>query len=130
MLSTVSFHILFFVILPTFFFMVPNGISETVKLYCISGQARTFLIIQLIIVLVDMPYRLWKDKKVQNLSDQRFAFRYNQRLLHESVESRDYPLEARVMVLFRVWSLALFYSFFTSYVLFYVVIVFTIIFWR
>lgn len=85
LLSTLTFHIIFFVLLPTFFFMIPSSISPTVKLYVISGQARTFIIIQLIIVLIDMPYRLWKNKKIRNLSDQRFAFRYNQRMLHTSV---------------------------------------------
>lgn len=129
LLSVVTFHILFYILIPTFFFMYPNNLNPTVKLYVIAQQARTFIIIQLIIIIVDMPYRIWKNKKVQALSDQRHAFRHNQGMLHKLVESRDYPLEIRLQVLLRVWSLALFYSFFLPYMIFYIIAGFLIIYW-
>lgn len=129
LISCLTFHLLFYVIIPTLFFMLPGDISETVKLYVISEQARTFIVIQVIIVLVDLPYRMWKKRKVRALSDQRVAFRSNQLMLHKIVECRDYPLEIRLQVLFRIWSLVLFYAFFIPYMMFYIVVAFVVIFW-
>lgn len=60
LISCLTFHVLFYIIIPTFFFMIPGEISETVKLYVISEQARTFVVVQIIIVVVDLPYRIWK----------------------------------------------------------------------
>ena len=91
-MSVISFHIVFYILIPTFFFMYPDDLSPTVKLFVIAQQARTFIIIQVIFVVIDLPYRMWKGRKVKALSDQRYAFRYNQKMLHELVESRDYPL--------------------------------------
>ena len=50
-------------------------------------------------------------------------------MLHRIVECRDYPLEVRLQTLFRLWSLVLFYSFFSPYIVFYVLIGFFILFW-
>jgi hypothetical protein len=71
LMSTVLFHLVFYIIIPTVFFSVPNSINQTIKLYVIADQARTFVIIQLIISIIDVPYQTWKNKKVKNLSDQR-----------------------------------------------------------
>lgn len=60
LITCLTFHVLFYIIIPTFFFMVPSEISETVKLYVISEQATAFVVIQVIIVIVDLPYRIWK----------------------------------------------------------------------
>lgn len=85
--------------------------------------------IQIIIVAVDLPYRMWKEKKVKALSDQRVAFKNNQWMLHKIVQCRDYPLEIRLQVLFRLWSLVLFYSFFIPYIMFYILVAFLVLFW-
>jgi hypothetical protein len=92
LISCLTFHLLFYVLIPTFFFVLPGDISETVKLFVISEQARTFIVIQVIIVIVDLPFTLWKKKKVKALSDQRVAFKNNQWMLNRIVECRDYPL--------------------------------------
>lgn len=84
-MTTVLFHLVFYIIMPTVFFAIPNGISRSVKLYVISEQARTFIIIQLLIVLIDLPYRMWKSQKVKSLSDQRKAFKHNQYTLNKIV---------------------------------------------
>ena len=109
--------------------MYPNSLNPTVKLYVIAQQARTFILVQLLIVIIDIPFRMWKNRKIKSLSDQRYAFRYNQKMLHKVVESRDYPLEIRLQVLFRIWSLSLFYCFYLSYLIFYILVAFLIIFW-
>ena len=130
LLSVISFHIVFYVLIPTFFFMYPNELSSTVKLYVIAQQARAFIVLQVIFVIIDLPFRMWKNKKIKALSDQRYAFRYNQKMLHNVVESRDYPLETRLQVLFRIWSLIQFYSFFLPYMVFYILIALLIIYWN
>lgn len=79
------FQLIFYLIIPTIFFKVDNGIYGSVKLFAISSQARTFIIIQLILSFIDSIYRIWKMKKDMTLADQREAFKYPQKLLHEKV---------------------------------------------
>ncbi len=86
------FHILFYILIPILFFAIPNYIGETAKLFVIASQAHTFVILQVILSLFDIPYQMWKSKKLKNLSDQRQGFKYNQLQLHKQVEFRDFPL--------------------------------------
>ena len=44
-------------------------------------------------------------------------------------EARDYPLEIRLQVMFRIWSFALFYSLFLPYMMFELFLAFVIIYW-
>jgi hypothetical protein len=98
---------------------VNDGIDTTIKLYVISEQARTYIVLQLILCIIDISYQLWKSKKFRCLSDQRIGFKYNQQMLHKMVEYKDFPLEGRLQTMFRIWSLAMFYSFYLPYIMFY-----------
>lgn len=127
LLTSVLFHFIFYLIIPTIFFVYPNHINTTIKLYVISDQARTFIFVQLILSVIDVPYRMWKSRKILNLSDQRAGFKYCQHLLHKTVEYRDFPLEIRLQSMFRIWSFALFYSFFLPYMMAYMIIAISIL---
>ena len=86
LLTSTIFHTIFFILMPLLFFFIPNAIKyPTLKLYVIAGQARIFIIIQLFLNIIDLPYMLWKNKKIKTLSHQIYAFRYNQRTLHQLV---------------------------------------------
>ena len=82
LICTVMFHLIFYLLVPTFFFLVDNGISQSVKLFAISSQARTFIFIQLILSSFDSVFRLWRMKKMKSLADQRESFKYPQKYLH------------------------------------------------
>jgi hypothetical protein len=112
------FHIIFYIIIPVLFFTVNDGIDPTIKLFVISEQARTFVVLQLILCIIDIPYQIWKKRKTKSLGDQREGFKYNQQMLHKIVEYRDFPLELRLQIMFRIWSLAMFYSFYIPYILY------------
>lgn len=71
-------------------------LDQTVQLYVVASQAKTYIVIQVIILLIDLPYRIWASRKIVSLSDQRVAFKNNQKMLHKIVEYRDYPLEIRL----------------------------------
>lgn len=43
-------------------------------------------------------------------------------MLHKLTEYRDFPLEQRLQTMFRIWSLAMFYSFYLPYILYYMLI--------
>ena len=79
--SSMIFHIVFYIIIPSLFFFINDGIDTTVKLYVISQQARTFIIMQMILCFIDIPYRVWKNRKTSVLGDQREGFKYNQKML-------------------------------------------------
>ncbi len=68
--------------IPTFFFVFNNGINPSVKLYTISEQARTFIMVQLVLSFIDLGYRIWSTRKVLSLSDQRESFKFPQKFLH------------------------------------------------
>jgi hypothetical protein len=86
------FHIVFYIIIPVGFFSINDGIDSTIKLYVISDQARTFIVMQLILCIIDIPFQMWRRRKTRCLADQRFGFKYNQQMLHKIVEYRDFPL--------------------------------------
>lgn len=86
------FHLIFYLIIPTIFFKFSNGIQQSIKLFAISSQAQTFIIIQFILSFFDSIYRLWKMKKMKTLADQRESFKYPQKFLHDRVEYREYPI--------------------------------------
>ncbi len=92
LVTTVFFHFVFYLIIPTLFFTFGSGLTKTLKLYVISEQARTFIIIQTLLAIIDLSYRTWKRKKTKCLSDQREGFKFNQHMLHQTVQYRDYPL--------------------------------------
>lgn len=48
-------------------------------------------------------------------------------MLHKLVEYRDFPLEQRLQVMFRIWSLAMFYSFYLPYVMYYMIVALVIL---
>lgn len=126
--SSMIFHIVFYIIIPSLFFFINDGIDTTVKLYVISQQARTFIIMQMILCFIDIPYRVWKNRKTSVLGDQREGFKYNQKMLHKVVEYKDFPLEQRLQSMFKIWSLALFYSFYLPYILYYIFLALAVLF--
>lgn len=116
--TTVMFHLVFYLVVPTIFFAIPNGINQSIKLYALSQQAQTFILVQLVLSWVDFVFRMWRVKKIRALSDQREAFKYPQEYLHQRVEYREFPLELKLIVMFKIWSFALFYAFFLPYITF------------
>lgn len=71
LISSMLFHVIFYIIVPVLFFVISDGIDSTIKLYVISEQARTYIVMQLILCIIDVPYQIWKNKKIKCLSDQR-----------------------------------------------------------
>jgi hypothetical protein len=79
------FHLIFYLIVPNIFYSVENGIDPSVKLFAISSQAQAFVLLQLAFSSMDYIFRLWRIKKMKTMTDQREAFKYPQKFLHEIV---------------------------------------------
>ena len=107
-----TFHVLFYIVIPVVFYAIPSDTPQTTKLFVITQQARTFIFLQIVANIIDVYYRVWKSRKTECLSDQRVGFKYYQRQLHRVVEFRDFPLEYRIQAMFRIWSFVLFYVFY------------------
>jgi hypothetical protein len=69
--TTVMFHLIFYLLIPTIFFVSDNNINQSIKLYTLAQQAQTFIIIQLLLSWLDFVFRMWRVKKINALSDQR-----------------------------------------------------------
>ncbi len=113
---TVLFHELFYLILPIAFFFTASGFAQNVKLYFLDSQCKIFLIIQLIVALTDNCYCLWSCRKHKLLADSRQSARYRQKELNAMVEVPEFPMDSKVVLLFKVWSFSLFYSFYSPFV--------------
>ena len=74
-----AFHIIIYIILPVSFFAISSSTSRTTKLFVIAWQATIFFIFQIIVIVIDIPFQIWKNKKTSCLSDQRVGFKYYQR---------------------------------------------------
>ena len=127
LLTSMVFHLLFWIIMPVVYFSIPSATSQTTKLFVIANQAQIFIFLQVIFIIIDLPYQNWKSKKTASLSDQRVGFKYYQRQLHKLVEFRDFPLEQAIIVMFKIWSFLLFYVFYIPYTVIFIFVALVIL---
>ena len=113
--------------MPVVYFSIPSSTNQTTKLFVIAQQAQTFIVLQVIFIIIDLPYRIWKGRKTECLSDQRVGFKHYQRQLHKIVEFRDFPIEQGIIVMFKIWSFLLFYVFYIPYMVIYIFIALVIL---
>lgn len=57
--TTVIYHFIYFLIIPTIYFVTADEDERSLKLFSVSYQALNFIIVQLLIVAFDMFYCCW-----------------------------------------------------------------------
>lgn len=113
-MTTVAFHYLFYLFIPCLYLAVEKDRRGDV-LKCMTNQTITFALMQIVLASVDVMYWLWKrTRKVVEDESQPIGC---QKLLHAKIQYPRYPIEFKLIVTFKFWSLMTFFSFHTPLVL-------------
>lgn len=110
--TTVMFHILFYLYIPAIFYTETHIVySKSEKLKTLFFQVFIFMFFSLIIALVDARYRIFASQRKKYLSQVNEAHKVCQKKLHEILTYPSFPIEFKLMVLYKMWSFIAFYSF-------------------
>lgn len=113
-MTTVVFHYLFYLFIPCIYLAVEvERRGDVLKL--MSNQTISFVLVQFLLCGVDIMHWFWnrRRKHVEN-EDKPVGC---QKLLHAKIQYPRFPIEFKLIVLFKFWSLATFFSFHTPIVL-------------
>lgn len=113
---------MYYAIIPTIYFSAYSDSRRSLKLLSIGIQVIFFLLIQFILSAFDIIYCFWNRKKDRILAAQKPV--YCQKQLHEKVTFPTFPLEFKLMLLFKSWTFVLFYAFELPYILILILILF------
>lgn len=109
---TVTFHFLFYLLVPVSFYSYEAGREGSLKLFAVSFQALNFILFQLAIAGAEAFYRVWRSRTLQLLDPASgLASQFCQQTLHQAVEHPRFPIEFKLIVLLKCWSFVLFYAF-------------------
>lgn len=64
LLTSMVYHLTFWIIMPVVYFSIPSSTNQTTKLFVIAQQAAVFLVLQIVFIIIDLPYRMWKNRKI------------------------------------------------------------------
>lgn len=115
--TTISFHLLFYLIIPTAYFQgaeTEGHKNEILKM--ISNQVLNFIIFQFIIAGVDLMHCCW-NRRLKAVEDEDKPYAC-QALLHETIQFPRFPIEFKLIILFKLWSFTMFFSFQSPFILF------------
>ena len=87
----------------------------------ISNQVLNFIIFQFIIVGVDLMHCCW-NKRLKVVEDESKPYAC-QLLLHEAIQYPRFPIEFKLIILFKLWSFTMFFSFQSPFILLFLGIV-------
>ena len=113
-MTTVVFHYLFYLFIPAIYLAAEKDRRGDV-LKCMGSQTIGFVIAQIILSSVDIIYCIWgKSRKAAEDESRPIGC---QKILHSKIQYPRYPIEFKLIVTFKFWSLTTFFSFHTPIVL-------------
>jgi hypothetical protein len=120
--TSILFHLIYYAIIPTIYFTSYEEDKVSLKLLSIEVQVLFFLLIQFIISAFDVFFCFWnrRRQRILNYGVEGVC----QKQLNTMLEYPGFPLELKLMLLFKSWTFVLFYAFEAPYVLFFVLILF------
>jgi hypothetical protein len=113
-MTTVAFHYLFYLFIPAIYLALEVDRRGDV-LKCISNQTFGFVLAQVVLSSVDIVYCFWGRGRKQAEDEARPVG--CQKLLHARIQYPRYPIEFKLIVTFKFWSLTTFFSFHTPIIL-------------
>jgi hypothetical protein len=94
----------------------------------ISNQVLNFILFQFIIVGVDLMHCTW-NKRLRQVEDDTKPYAC-QALLHEAIQYPRFPIEFKLIILFKLWSFTMFFSFQSPFILFLIFTVLVFLFFK
>lgn len=122
-ITTVVFHFIIYLLIPVLYLRFNPEIRGKV-LFMFTNQGFTFILTHLIFAAIDLIFCLWSSqrKKVENKEKPVGC----QKILHQKIQYNRFPIEFKLIVLFKLWSLVTFFCFHVPFLM--VLLLFTIIF--
>ena len=118
-ITTVLFHFIFYLIIPSLYLRFKEDDRGKV-LNLISMQAINFIIVQVILSGFDLMYCCWNRKRgiIEN-EDKPIGC---QKILHDKMQFPRFPIEFKLIILFKIWSFITFFAFHVPLVLFFILL--------
>lgn len=129
--TTVMFHMLFYLYIPAIFYTQTHStFGKTMKLKTLFFQVFMFLLFSLIIGLVDVNYRIFSSRRKKYLSQVSESHQVCQKKLHDIVTYPSFPIEFKLMILYKLWSFIAFYSFQIPSIMVFLPVLMFILYWN
>ncbi len=118
-ITTTLLHFIFYLWLPSTYLNFYHDMRGQV-LNLMSNQALSAVIVQIILTYFDLFYCCWnKNKKKVEDENKPYAC---QKILHQNMQYPRFPIEFKMIILFKFWSLITFFGFHIPMVLFLILI--------
>ena len=108
-LTTVLFHLIYYIIIPTFYYSLASPEEKNQTLHTISNQTFNFLIVQFLLAGFDLMYCCW-NKRLKKVEDEDRPVGCQQ-ILHEQIQYPRFPFEFKLIILFKTFSFIIFFAF-------------------
>lgn len=130
-ITTVMFHMMFYLYIPAIFYVeTQSGFLQAAKLKSLFIQVFVFLFFSFLIALADVRYRIFAYNRKKHLSRVSESHQVCQKKLHDLVTFPSFPIEFKLMILYKIWSFITFYSFQIPYVMGFMVILLLFLYWN
>lgn len=114
-ITTVLFHIIYYVIIPTFYLCMSEDADGNKILAIITNSTFNFLIIQFTLASVDMTYCSW-SKKLKKVKDEDKPIGC-QKMLHSLIQYPRFPIEFKLIILFKTFSFIILFAFESPFIM-------------
>lgn len=116
-LTTVLFHFIYYIIIPTFYLKFSSSVKDQNKvLFIITNQTFNFLIVQYILAYLDFIYCQW-NKKLKVVQDESKPIGC-QKILHNLMQYPRFPIEFKLIILFKTYSFIILFAFESPLIMF------------
>jgi uncharacterized membrane protein YbhN (UPF0104 family) len=125
------FHILYYLYTPAIYYVTTNSMfNKTEKLKTLFTQVLLFLIFSLIIAVIDVKYRAFASRRKKFMSQISESHKLCQKKLHEMLTFPSFPIEFKLMILYKIWSFVAFYSFQLPTIMVFILLLMLILYWN
>lgn len=129
--TTVMFHMLFYLYIPAIFYTETHiTYSKTLKLRTLFFQVFIFLLFSFLIAVADVKYRVFAARRRKYLSQVSESHRVCQKKLHDILTFPSFPIEFKLMILYKLWSFIAFYSFQLPIIMVFLLLLMLILYWN
>lgn len=103
---------------------------QVVKLKTLFFQVFMFLLFSLIIHTLDIRYRIFTSNRKKYLSQVSESHKMCQKRLHELLTFPSFPIEFKLMILYKIWSFVAFYAFELPYIVVFMMVLMVYLYWN
>lgn len=115
-LTTVLFHFIYYIIIPTFYLRFVGKVDKNRTLFIITNQSFNFLLVQFILAGVDIVFCSW-NKRLKKVEDQSKPVGC-QKILHSQIQFPRFPIEFKLIILFKTFSFIILFAFESPFIMF------------